>query len=118
VGVQSRSSAVYHVDEVNNVLEIMQGLQNAMGYRHVGSVLGLAGIDASEDDENDFFDAQVPLDAPSGFLPPIPALRISKSVPAGFGIDDDIPDSDEDDDVKFLSTSSLRGPRDDRPPSF
>jgi len=122
VGVQSRSSAEYHVDEVSNVLEVLQGLQNAIGYRQVGSVLHLAGIeDVSEDEENDddYFDqhAPMPMHVLSNFGQ-IRGMRISQSVPAGFGIEEALSDGERD-DVNFFSAPGHRGAvRDDRPPSF
>jgi hypothetical protein len=113
VGVQNRSSATFHVDEVASVLEVLQGMQHSLGYRYVGSVLGLAGIDGSEDEENDFFDGEAPMrTAPENLREPMAGIRISRSVPAGFGIDDDQPDSDEDEAV------IAAGSRLERPPSF
>jgi len=116
VGVQSRSSAHYHVDEVTNVLELLQGFQHALGYRHVGSVLGLAGIDVSEEEDGDYFDMDSPM-VSLGSASASRGMRVSKSVPAGFGIEEDQPLFDNEDEGRSPLSDYQRA-RDDRPPSF
>ena len=111
VGIQNRSSAEYHVDDVANVLELLQCLHNADGYRHVGSVLEIAGrLDDDEyDEERDSF--EISYDSSASFTPHRPTLKISHSVPAGFGID--LEDEEEVDPFHVQLRS-----REDRPPSF
>ena len=114
------------MEDVANVLEVLQGVQNSLGYRNMGSVLDLARIIHGFDDEDDEEREDEDIDDRFDSNAPLPSmnvnkamLRISKSVPAGFGIDEeDEPEADDDGEGRFSLGGRFPVTRDERPPSF